>query len=488
LASSCFFSNLIEIEKNGEGKEEMSVAQKLAEEVIGFESADLTPEVIHQTKRLVLDTLGCALGGYSSDASRAIQELLVELDGLREATVIGSGMKTSCLNATLANGLMVRCLDYNDAVVIESGGTYRVGYHPSEVIPPVLALGEREHLTGKEAIAAIVLGYDLSNRFLEGIVGPEMEQRGWNGDTRGAYIIPLIAGRILGLTETQMQNALGISASCHAVLGILDASAEEYTMAKNLRFPWMAYGGILSAMMARKGFTGPVRVIEGHDGFVEVFLRGDYDLHKLTDSKRRFTILDTCIKSIIADYSAHGHLSATLTLMREHNIKPEEVAEVKITASTRCARHTGDPAKKYPKNRETADHSSYYLTAMAILERQVGPEQFSLEKYSNPRVIDLINKIVFEGDKNLDQKFLAAGASEIVTKDGKRLACQVDYPKGHPHNPMTDGEVVDKFKSMAEKHMQKRQIEKIIVTVFEMEKLDDIGKLNRLMVFRKSNR
>jgi 2-methylcitrate dehydratase len=467
-------------------EKEVSVAQRLAEEVIGLDYRDLPPEVIHQTKRLVLDTLGCAVGGYSSKASRAIQELLGDLDGPREATLIGSGMKTSCLNAALANGLMVRCLDYNDAVVIESDETYRVGYHPSEVIPPVLALGEREHLTGKEAIATIVLGYDLSNRFLEGIVGPEMEQRGWNGDTRGAYIIPLLAGRILGLEEDQMRNALGISASCHAVLGILDAPAEEYTMAKNLRFPLMAYGGILAAMMAQKGFTGPARVIEGHDGFVETFLNGDYNLSKLTDSKRRFTIRDACIKSIIADYSAHGHLTATLTLVKQHDIKPEDVAEVRIRASTRCARHTGDPAKKYPKNRETADHSSYYLTAMAIIDGQVGPDQFSPEKYSDPKVLDLINKIKFEGDKRIDRMFLAAGTSEIVTKDGRKYECQVNYPKGHPQNPMTDGEVVDKFKSMAERYMRNNQMDRIVRTVFEMEELDDIGKLNCQMVFKRS--
>jgi 2-methylcitrate dehydratase len=465
----------------------MSIAQKLAQEVIGFKADDLPPNVIHQTKRLVLDTLGCAIGGFSSDANRAIQELLLELDGPKEATVIGSGMRTSCLNATLANGLMARCLDYNDAVVIEAEGTHRVGYHPSEVIPPILALGERHHITGKEIITAIVLGYDLSNRFLEGIVGQEMEQRGWNGDTRGAYIMPLIAGRILGLNENQMGNAMGISGSSHAVLGILDAASEEYTMAKNIRFPWMAYSGILAAMMAKKGFTGPRRVIEGHDGFVEVFLKGDYDFRKLTKPKKRFTILDTCIKSIIADYSAHGHLTATLTLVREHNIQPKDIAGIKITASSRCARHTGDLVKKYPKNRETADHSSYYLTAMAILERQLGPDQFSQEKYSDPRVIDLIDKIVFEGNKRFDQMNLAAGVSEIITKQRKKYKCQVNYPRGHPENPMTDQEIIDKFKEMSEKHMHKRQIEKIVSTVFEMERLDDIGKLNRQMVFRKSN-
>ena len=280
----------------------MTLSRQLAEEVLRFEARDLPPDVIHQTKRLVLDTLGCAIGGYSSEASKGLQALIVELGGPAEATVVGSGVRTSCLNATLVNGVMARYLDYNDAVVTQVGDTFRVGYHPSEVIPPILALAERQHLSGLETIAAIVLGYDLSNRFLEGIVGREMEQRGWNGDTRGAYIMPFVAGRILGLDAGQVANAVGISGSTHAVLGILDASGEEYTMTKNMRFPAMAYGGILAAMLARHGFTGPERVIEGHDGFIATFLSGDYEAGKLTDSNRRYTIMETCIKSIIADY------------------------------------------------------------------------------------------------------------------------------------------------------------------------------------------
>ena len=467
------------------GKTRRGVAQQLADEVIRFKFEDLPAKVVHQTKRLVLDTLGCAIGGYSGDASRIMQELMVELDGPKEATVMGSGMRTSCLNATLANGVMVRCLDYNDAVVMETETGQRMGYHPSEVIPGILALGERQHLTGKEIIATIVLGYDLSYRFLEGVFEPEMERRGWNGDTRGAYIMPLIAGKILGLNEVQLANAMGISGSCHAVLGILDASAEEYTMTKNLRFASMAYGGILAALMAQKGFTGPTRVIEGQHGFIELVLKGEYDIGKLTNSKRRFTILGSSVKSVVADYSTHGHVTATLTLVKEHNIRPGDIAQVKVKTSTRCARHTGDPIKKYPKNRESADHSSYYLTAIAIIDRQLGPDQFSPEKYSDPRVHELIEKVVFKGDKAIDRIFFCAGSSEIVMKDGRKYRCEVKYPKGHPRNPMTDEEIVDKFKSMAVRYMSERQINKIVRTVFELDKLEDIQKLNKLMTFRQ---
>ena len=460
----------------------MSVARELAKYVASLTFQDLPADVIHQTKRVVLDTLGCAIGGYDSEATRAIQELIKELGHPGEATVFGSGSRTSCLNAAFANGAMVRYLDYNDTAFIIQGDTYRTGYHPSEVIPPILALGERQHLSGKDVVTPIVLGYDLSLAFLEGVVGPGMEKRGWNGDTRGAFIIPLVAGKILGLNETQMENAVGISGSCHAVLGILDTPAEEYTMTKNIRFPTMASGGIWAAMLAQKGFTGPTTIIEGHDGFVEAIMNGEYDATKLANISRKFAIRETCIKSIIADFSSHGHLTATLNLVKENDIKPEDVAEVRITTSKRCAEHTGDPVKKYPKNKETADHSSYYLTAIAIIDRQIGPSQFIPEKFQNPKVRELIDKVILKGDPDLD-KARPAGISEIVTKQGKKYQCRVDYPRGHARNPMTDEEIVEKFKSMASRYMSDKQIDQIVGVVFSLDKLEDVGMLNRLIVF-----
>jgi 2-methylcitrate dehydratase len=244
------------------------VAKELADYAVSLSFQEIPPDVIHQTKRVVLDTVGCAVGGYDSEARQAIEEYVKESGHPGEATVFGSGTRTSCLNATLANGAMVRYLDYNDTAFIIQGETYRTGYHPSEVIPAVLALGERQRLPGRDVITAIVLGYDLSLAFLEGVIGVGMEKKGWNGDTRGAYIMPLAAGKLLGLNETQMENAVGIAGSCHAVLGILDTPAEEYTMTKNIRFPTMSYAGIMAAMLAQKGFTGPTTVIEGHDGKV----------------------------------------------------------------------------------------------------------------------------------------------------------------------------------------------------------------------------
>jgi len=460
----------------------MSLARELAKSVKDLTFKDLPPDVIHQTKRLLLDTLGCAIGGYHSEASKIIQEVIKESRDAGEATIFGSGIRTSCLNATLANGAMVRYLDYNDTAFILEGETYRTGYHPSEVIPPILALSERQHLSGKGVITAINVGYDLSIAFLEGVRGVGMEKKGWNGDTRGAYIMPLVAGHILGLNEEQMENAVGIAGSCHAVFGILDTPAEEYTMTKNIRFPTMSYASILAALLSQKGFTGPASMIEGHDGFIEVVMDGAYDIGKLLAFKGKFSIRDTCIKSIIADFSSHGHLTATLNLVRDHDIKPEDISQIRITTSQRCAEHTGDPVKKYPKNKETADHSSYYLTAIAVIDREIGPDQFTPEKYRDPRVLELIDKVTLTGDPSLD-KARPAGISEIITKDGQKYRLRVDHPRGHARNPMTDEEIIDKFKSMVSAHMEENHMKQTIEAVFELENMDDIGKLTELMCF-----
>lgn len=459
----------------------MSATLKLAEQAAEKRFQDLPAEVVHQTKRLVLDTLGCALGGLDSEASRIILDYVAEAGHPAQATVYGGGLMTSVSLAALANGTMVRYLDYNDTAFIIQGQIYRSGYHPSEVIPAILALAQWQGLSGQEVITAINLGYDLSLAWLEGVIGPGIEKEGWNGDTRGAYVMPLVLGRMMGLTPDQMAAAVGIAGSCQAVFGILDTPAEEYTHTKNIRFPTMAQAAVQAVLLAKRGFTGPKGMIDGHDGLIQVMMGGDYDLDRLLAIRDKNAILKTCIKTIIADFSSHGHLTATLNLVREHDLKPEEVERIRITTSKRCAEHTGDPVKKYPKNKETADHSSYWLTAIAILERQIGPNQFKPEKYVDPRAVDLIDKVTLVGDPSLD-KHRPAGISEITLKDGRTFSTRVDYPRGHAKNPMTDQEVVAKFTDMAGLYLPPERMERLIEAVMSLDKLDGVGPLLELMV------
>jgi len=444
------------------------------------------PEVIHEAKRAVLDMLGCAIGAYKATPSRIMRELADEIGGKPEATIIGSGGRTSSLNAILANGVMVRYLDFNDTYLIPVGSQI-LGNHPGELIPAVIALAERQGSSGMDVISAIVLGYELSARFNDSCADvnaalPTIEAKGWNADSRGAFIMPIVAGRMLGLSEEQVANAIGINGSHNMILGILDASGEPYSMTKNLRFPRTAHSGTLSALMAARGYTGPTRIMEGNKGFIATVMHGEFDVPALTAPVERFMILETIFKAVAADASTHGHVNATLALVKEHDIRPEDVVKVNIKAGSRCVEHTGDAVKKYPQNKESADHSSYYLTAIAILDRKVGPNQYTPEKWTSPQALALIDKVTFEADPDLDQ-FGRAGISEIHTRQGQVFTKRIEYPSGDPRNRMSDAELEDKFRDMAEPFMSSARIDEIFATVYKLDQLKTIEPLTKLFAF-----
>jgi len=462
----------------------MTIAEQLAHEAKEVTFRELPPEVVHEVKRQVLDTLGISFGGYLSEPSQILQSMIKEMNGPAESTVFGSGLKTSCLYATLANGAMARYLDYMNRCFLTKEALINMGHH-GECIPSILAVAERQHSTGQEAITAVALAYELLNKVSDSLGGNYkiLGVRGWTPETlRSPCIMALIAGRLLGLTEEQMANALAVAGSFNLELGILFSPNEQVTMARNLRFPFGAYHGILGALLAKKGFKGPLNIFEGHHGLAEVVAGKEMDLEKLRQPRKGWTIQNTWVKSLAADGNMQGHLEATLTLVKEHDIKPEDVAEVRIKATSHTHRRQGNPAsRRHPETKYAADHSCYYTTAVAILDREVGPDQYSDEKLRDPRVRELADKVTVEADPELD-RFESSGIVEITTRRGEKFRCEVLRPKGHPMNPMTDADIEGKFRSMARKFMHDQQMSQIINAVYNLEKLDDIGGLIKLLV------
>jgi 2-methylcitrate dehydratase len=255
-------------------------------------------------------------------------------------------------------------------------------------------------------------------------------------------------------------------------------------MTKSLRFPRTATNGILSAMLASKGFTGPTRIIEGNSGFMQVVMGGNYDLKKLTEDTGKFRIMHTGVKPFPCEGTNHGHIIATLTLVKDHDIKPEDVAHVKLKLTARTAEHCGDPVKRHPYNKETADHSAYYMTAIAIIDQAVGPDQFLPDKINDPKIHELIDKVTVEATSELEH-LRDAGISEITTKQGQTYTCRVDIPKGHPLDPMTDTDIEEKFWGMASKYMGDKQMKQVIDTIYNLDNLDGISSLMKLMVFEQ---
>ena len=450
-----------------------SVTHQFARYALGLRYEMAPPEVVRQVKRSVLDTLGCAIGAYEAPGRVICEEVAKELGGPQEATVFCSGMRTSVLNATLVNTFLVRFLDFND-----SGG----GGHNSDCMSSIFAIAERKKANGKDFMTSIMVSYELGQRVRDAAQSRHwLEEKGWLEDSRGGLSMPCAIGRLMGLTEDQMANAIGVCASRSNPLLHLDAHNVELSMTKNLRFGFVCYDAILACTLAKKGFTGPTRIVEGDSGLRQVLYRNGMDLDSLTDFSG-WKMPKTRHKYLPANYVTQGHVALTLALVKEHDIKPADVKAVKITVGAREKAHSTYVAKKYPRNAESADHSSYFTNAIAIKERALGPEQYSPEKFTDPVVLDLIERITVEVDPKLPAGSFAV-TSEITTKDGRRFSKHSDVPKGHLDNPLTDADIEDKVRKMASKYMPEKQIKAIIDTVRNLEKLDDIGKLIALMVF-----
>jgi 2-methylcitrate dehydratase len=452
----------------------MGIVYELAREVLNARYEDLPADVVHQVKRVVLDSLGCMLGGRESEAVEALAECLGQLGGPVEASVV-AGPRASALSALLLNGAMLRFLDFNDVQysLISSGPRHG---HNSELLPAVLALAERQGLSGRDVVVATSLGYDVATRFTDAIVGSSLEDRGWNMDTRASFVVPLIAGRLLGLSALQMENAVGLALSRGLVLNVLDSAVEENTMAKNLRFPLTAHLAVMAAYLAKSGVTGPPRALEGSDGFISTVLREEFDMTRLLAREPAHRIREVGFKQHAACYATHGHLTATLGLVQDHDLQPHEVQRVRIRTTTRGARHTGHPDRRLPRNKETADHSSHYLTAIAILDRAVGPAQFAPAKYTLPTVQRLVERVTIEGDPRLDAVYPSA-VVEIETTGGTKYERTIQYPRGHPTNPMTDAELATKYASMAEPVLGIAVAREVEELVWGLERLDTIGTL-----------
>ena len=459
----------------------VSVSRKMVRwaRALGYE--DLPPEVRHESKRALVDAVGCAIGGYGCDAHLIAQRVLNKLGGHAEATVIGTGAKTSVMNAAVLNGIMLRYLDYNDVYVVPVGKMV-AGGHLGEVIPGALALAEHRRIGGREFLATVVAGYELSARMLHACRELPFANRGWNTDSRGAVVMPMLAGRLMGLTEEQTVNAVGISASTGMILGILDTDDEANTLAKNFRFPSATHRALFSAYLAEEGFTGPERVLEGQRGFVEAVFQGDYSLDTLTAANQSFHILDNRYKPFAAESTAHGHLSATLHLVKTHDLKPSDIEAVTVRAGSRGIAHTGDAAKRHPMDKETADHSSWYLTAVAILDREVSPRQYSRERYTDPKVEALMARVTLEVASEFDKQPMA-GETVIRTRSGATLTHRVLDPKGTKENRMSDEDINDKFRDMVRVHMGDAQMTQLLETLWAADRLDDMSELAPLLAF-----
>jgi 2-methylcitrate dehydratase len=435
---------------------------------------DLSPEAVYQAKRFLLDSVGCALAGYRQHDVKIALEVLDEIAAAGPATVIGSGKRIDPVSASLANALMIRCMDYNDIYWKQDPS------HPSDIFSAAIACCERSRSDGKELIVGLVLGHEFEMRFC-GAAFPGIRERGWHHATLTAFVSPMIAGRALHLPWDQIQHAIGISASRHCTLGAVTAG--KLTMMKNTVDPMATQSGVLAALLAEKGYSGPEHIVDGKEGLSHCF-GPQWKLEVLTEGLGESWRITQCgMKAFPTEALTHTPISALLDLVKNNDLHPDQVEKIQIRSLARAADILSDPIKYDPHTKETADHSLPYVIAAALVDRQVTPAQFTNEKIMDPKVREQLRKVEVVADPDIEKVFpaLQRAIVQVVTTDGRSFSKQLDFPKGDPRNPLTDQEVEEKFAALADGVLSAGAQKKLKDAIWKLDKVDSVRKLMAMM-------
>jgi len=435
---------------------------------------DLSDEAVAEAKRYLLDSLGCALGGFQQHDVHIALQVLRESGGQGPATVIGTGHWTDPITASLLNALMVRVMDYNDIYWKQDPS------HPSDIIPAAIACGERTDGSGKDLIVGIVLGHEFEMRLCEAAV-PGIRERGWHHATLTAFVAPMVAAKMLGLDAEKMQHAIGISGSRMCTLGAVTAG--KLTMMKNTVDPLATQSGVLAALLAERGYTGPEHVIDGKEGLVQC-MGPEWKLELLEDGLGDDYRITQCgMKAFPTEALTHAPISCTLDLIKDNDLKPDEVEKVHIRTLARAADILADPSKYDPRTKETADHSLPYVIACAIAERQVTPLQFTEAKIMDPTIRAQLNKVEAVADDEIEALFpkLQRVIVTVHTTDGREFTKQIDFPKGDPRNPLTDTEIEEKFDALAEPVLSPARRQAVKDACWKLDEQDSISGVLELL-------
>jgi 2-methylcitrate dehydratase len=406
----------------------------------------------------------------------AMYRFTEKLGGTPEASVIGRDFKTNVSNAALMNCLLTRALDYNDIYWEQDPS------HPSDMIGAALAAAEVSGKSGKDALVAIIIAYELELRWCHA-ANPGVREVGWHHATLTQFVSPLVAGKMYDLSLDQMIAAVGISGSSHFTLG--GVVAGHLTNMKNTADPLAAQAGVLAALMAREGYEGPVEVIEGKEGLFEVVNNVEWQPEWLLKGLgEEFMITQCSYKAFPTEALTHQPISAALQVCQEQNLTAEDISEILVETTTRGADILSDPSKYQPTTKETADHSLPYVIAAAVADGNVLPDSFSDEKLKDPRIWDLLGKIKVVADPEIDAMFpgVKRARVSITSNAGETHTAQVDHAKGSPKNPMTDEDIVSKFRANAEGVLNPTQQEKVIDLTWRFDELEEIGEYMKLLV------
>jgi 2-methylcitrate dehydratase len=428
---------------------------------------DLPTEVVHQVKRTLIDTLGCAMGAFHAEPSRIARHLAESVTSSTPARVLGTRHTSSPDVAGFTNGVMIRYLDCNDSYFSPGGG------HPSDMIAAVLALADPLGCDGRTVMTAIVLAYEVFARLSDQVVAGEF---GWDQGMFSVIGAACAAGKVLHLSQEQVRHALSLAVVPNLPLGVTRVG--ELSMWKGCATASATRAAIFAAQLAQQGMTGPAEPFEGRRGLWEQAVGKPATLGQFGGHGAPFGITATTFKFFPSQIHTQGPIGLALELRPK--LALSDIATLRIQGySSAVSSAATEPEKWDPQTRETADHSIPYLVAVAFHDGAVTPASFTAERVQDPALRPLIAKMTIDEDTAFTQRFPQEYncRMEVTTLSGQRFTAQTAYPKGHRHNPLSDADVEAKFRRLAGEVLTEQQCRTVLEMVWSLERLSDLQAL-----------
>ncbi len=452
-----------------------TLAHRLATYATGLRFERLTPEAIHETKRRFIDSFATAIGAMPAEAYAIARRCAGRVSSNPGASLLGGG--TSSIEwATFVNGLLIRYLDFNDTYLSKEPA------HPSDNLAAVLSVGESVNATGKDLITAAVLAYEIQCRFCD---AASLRKHGVDHVTYGAISSAVAAGKLMGLDVAQLTHAIGIAGVCNVALR--QTRSGELSEWKGCAFANAARNGVFAATLAAEGLTGPAPIFEGDLGFFRLVAQGTFDPAPFGaefGNQDGFMINKTYIKFWPAEYHSQSAIDAALQLRQELGGDVSRITGIRIDTFEASYNIIGKyPEAWAPKTRETADHSLPYCTAAALYDGDVYLETFDEEHFTNSDLVRFTGLVTVHHDGALDERYPKGIPNRITVTlaDGTQLAREVEFPRGHAGNPMTDAEVEQKFRRVAEPRFGKARADEVLARCWDLENLTSVTDLIALL-------
>ncbi len=426
---------------------------------------------------LVLDALGCGIAGLADPLSDIVRDLAAG-SGDARCSLIGGG-RAGLTSAAFANGVMVRVLDLNDYMINEVKGQPASGGHPSDNIPVALAVGEYSKRPGKEVLSAIVVGYELYAR-----LASLMDKHGlWDGVTASGLVAPAMAGRLMGFDAAKLAHALALGAARAATPRAVRSG--HLSAAKNIANAQVAEAGLAAALLASRGVTGPLGILDQEDGLRSLFEADDARTVLGAPLAAECCVDRAKIKAYPSLATSQAAVTAALELHRSLGAELARITKLEFLMADYplLRRQAADPGRLDPQSKESADHSFPFLVAVALIDGALGLAQYENDRWHDPAVRALMAKISLGFDAGWARRAPHSYPATLIAHlaDGSTRRAEVAYPPGAAPGGVAADAVIEKFHRVAADRLGTAQRERVIAEALALSQAASPERLLQLL-------